>query len=87
MLPGLYTAHYKHTSIYLLVYVDDILIAKTQEAVDHVKTRLTAAFDVRDLGPAKYFLGMGLDRDRHRQTLKITQERLATELVHRHGLI
>jgi len=86
--PGLYTAHYKHTSIYLLVYVDDILIAaKTQEAVDHVKARLTAAFDVRDLGPAKYFLGMSLDRDRHRQTLKITQERLATELVHRHGLI
>ena len=86
--PGLYTAHFKHTSIYLLVYVDDILIAaKTQEAIDHVKARLTDACDVRDLGPAKYFLGMSLDRDRKSQTLKITQERLATELVHRHGLI
>ena len=86
--PGLYTAHFKHTSIYLLVYVEDILIAaKTHGAIDHVKARLTDAFDVRDLGPAKYFLGMSLDRDRNSQTLKITQERLATELVHRHGLI
>ena len=48
MLPGLYTAHYKHTSIYLLVYVDDILIAKTQEAVDHVKTRLTMVHEPED---------------------------------------
>ena len=44
-------------------------------------------FDVRDLGAAKYFLGMSLDRDRQKRTLKVTQERLATELVHRHGLI
>ncbi|KAL0018213.1 hypothetical protein WJX77_004630 [Trebouxia sp. C0004] len=40
-----------------------------------------------NLGPTKYFFGISLDRDRHRQTLKIAQDRLAIELVHRHGLI
>ena len=29
---------------------------------------------------------MGLDRNRQARTLKVTQERLATELVHRYGL-
>jgi len=29
---------------------------------------------------------MSLDRDRQARTLKMTQERLATELVHKHGL-
>jgi len=84
---GLFTAQYKGSNIYILVYVDDILVAaKNLADINHIKARLTAIFDVRDLGEAKYFLGMSLDRDRQAKTLKITQERLATELVHKHGL-
>jgi len=62
---GLFTAQYKGNNIYILVYVDDILVAaKNLADINHVKARLTAIFDVRDLGEAKYFLGMSLDRDR-----------------------
>jgi len=52
--------------------------------VNHVKARLTSIFDVRDLGEARNFLGMSLDRQV--RTLKMTQERLAAELVRKHGL-
>ncbi len=84
---GLFTAQYKGSNIYILVYVDDILVAaKNLADINHIKARLTAIFDVRDLGEAKYFLGMSLDRDRQARILKMTQERLATELVHKHGL-
>ncbi len=84
---GLFTAQYKGSNIYILVYVDDILVAaKNLADINHIKARLTAIFDVRDLGEAKYFLGMRLDRDRQARTLKMTQGRLATELVHKHGL-
>ncbi len=84
---GLFTAQYKGSNIYILVYVDDILVAaKNLADINHVKARLTDIFDVRSLGEAKYFLGMSLDRDRQARTLKMTQERLATELVHKHGL-
>ena len=83
--PGLYILHHKNTSIYLLVYVDDMLIAaKDQEAIEYIKERLTAAFEVRDL--SQVLLGNELGRDRQQQTLEVTQERLSTELVHRYGL-
>ena len=84
---GLFTAQYKGSNIYILVYLDDIRVAaKNLADINHVKARRTAIFDVRDLGEAQYFLGMSLDRDRQARTLKMTQERLATELVHTHGL-
>ena len=65
--------------------VDILVAAKSATDIQHVKDRLTKVFDVRDLGEAKYFLGMSLDRDRQAKTLKMTQECLATELVTRHG--
>ena len=71
--------------MYLLVYVDDILVAAKNAAdIQHVKDRLRKVSKVRDLGEAKYFLGMSLDRDRQAKTLTIKQERLATELMSRH---
>jgi len=71
----------------LLVYVDDLLIAAPDAAtVDAVKKTLLAAFDARDLGSAEYFLGMRIERRRAARTLKLTQERLATELVEKYGL-
>ena len=85
--PGLFIAHYKGGKVYVLVYVDDILVAsKSLEDIQHVKHRLTEAFKVRDLGETKYFLGMSLDRNRQARTLKVTQERLATELVSKYGM-
>ena len=85
--PGLYIAQYKEGNIYILVYVDDILVAaKDMAAVASIKERLTSTFDVRDLGEAKYFLGMSLDRNRQEHTLKMSQQRLASELVDKYGL-
>lgn len=86
---GLYimTAQFKGNNVYILVYMDDILIAaKDMAAVDNVKERLNSIFDVRDLGEAKYFLGMSLNRNRAEHTLKMSQHRLASELVDKYGL-
>ena len=47
--------------MYLLVYVDDILVAAKNAAdIQHVKDRLKKVFRVRDLGEAEYFVGMSL---------------------------
>ena len=82
--PGLFIGHFKSGTVYLLVYVDDHDISKSAANIQHVKDRLTKVFNVRDPGEAKYFLGMSLDRDR--QAKRMTQERLATELVSRYGM-
>ena len=74
---GLFTAKYKGSNIHILVFVDDILVAaKNLADINHVKARLTAIFDLRDLGEAKNFLGTSLDRDRQARTLQAEEDQL-----------
>lgn len=42
---------------------------------------------MRDLGPADYFLGMELSRDREARTVTLTQKKLTRELVERFGMM
>jgi Reverse transcriptase (RNA-dependent DNA polymerase) len=66
---------------YLLIYVDDILIAsKELTAVQAVK-ELSSIFDVRDLGEAKFFLGMEITRNKEDGTIKLSQARAINDLV------
>ena len=51
--------------IYLLLYVDDMLIAaKSRKEINTVKKLLSSEFDMKDLGVAKKILGMEITRDR-----------------------
>ena len=61
--PGLYIAQYKEGKTYILVYAIQIA-AKNMAVVASIKERLISIFDIRDLGEAKYFLGMSLNRNR-----------------------
>jgi Reverse transcriptase (RNA-dependent DNA polymerase) len=56
--------------IYLLLYVDDILIAATNMgAINKLKEQLGMAFEMKDLGAAKKILGMKITRDRSNRKL------------------
>jgi hypothetical protein len=84
--PGLYIHTGKTSNIYLLVYVDDILIAAKDKATTNaIKNRLKASFDARDLGDAEMYLGINISRDRENKTLKIDQERMIKEIVAKYG--
>ena len=53
------------SSIFLLLYVDDMLIAaKSMSEVNKLKTLLSREFDMKDVGPFKKILGMEIHRDR-----------------------
>jgi len=85
--PGLYIYNGKSADIHLLVYVDDILIASTdQSLVRDIKDRLMGTFDARDLGEASTYLGMTIARDRGSSTIKISQPRLTNDLVSKFGM-
>ena len=43
--------------------------------VNGVKSFLTTTFSARDLGEAKFYLGINLSRDRHAKTIKMTHDR------------
>ena len=52
-----------------------MLIAESSmREINNLKTRLSAAFEMKDLDPAKQILGMKISRDRSAGTLILSQE-------------
>ncbi|OJT04598.1 hypothetical protein TRAPUB_4686, partial [Trametes pubescens] len=59
---------------FLVVYVDDLLLAATSRAfMDEVKRKLTVQFKMRDLGEASYILGIAIRRDRPARAIYLSQ--------------
>ncbi|GKE52310.1 retrotransposon protein, putative, ty1-copia subclass, partial [Tanacetum coccineum] len=60
--------------IYLLLYVDDMLIAcKSKADIGSTKSLLKKEFDMDKLGEAKKILGMEIVRDQSRKILRVSQ--------------
>lgn len=80
--PSLYIRETDGEVVYLLIYVDDVLIASCDlQAVADVKADIMSRFECRDMGEADVFLGMEIVRDRENLTLAISQRRMIRELV------
>jgi len=61
--------------IYLLLYIDDMLIAsKSRSTIDKLKKGLSFEFEMKDLGEAKKVLGMEIERDRRSNNVSLTQK-------------
>jgi hypothetical protein len=51
--------------IYLLLYVDDMLIAaKSKKEIATLKEQLSSEFEMKDLGATRKILGMEIGRDK-----------------------
>ena len=66
--------------IYLLLYVDDMLIAsKSRSVTVKLKKDLSTEFEMKDLGKAKKVLGMEIERDRRSGKVSLTQKGVFAE--------
>ncbi|KAG9453307.1 hypothetical protein H6P81_006211 [Aristolochia fimbriata] len=73
--------------IYLLLYVDDMLIAaKSQVEIDILKAQLNKEFEMKDLGKAKKILGMEISRNRERGKLWLSQKQYLQKVLQRFGI-
>ncbi|KAL0353608.1 UNVERIFIED_CONTAM: Retrovirus-related Pol polyprotein from transposon RE1 [Sesamum angustifolium] len=64
----------------LLVYVDDILLTGNSESALHaVRDYLDDLFTIKDLGQAKYFLGLELARSSH--GLQVSQHKYLQDIL------
>ena len=56
--------------IYLLLYVDDMLIVgKNASRIELLKKQLSKSFAMKDLGPAKQFLAIRITQDKNAKKL------------------
>ncbi|GKA85619.1 retrotransposon protein, putative, ty1-copia subclass, partial [Tanacetum coccineum] len=68
--------------IYLLLYVDDMLIAcKSKAEIGSAKSLLKKEFDMKELGEAKKILGMEIVRDRSRKILRVSQSGYVSKIL------
>ena len=50
------------TVLYLLLYVDDIILTRnSSSAITSLISQLANTFELKDLGPLRYFLGLQID--------------------------
>ncbi|GKB57971.1 retrovirus-related pol polyprotein from transposon TNT 1-94 [Tanacetum coccineum] len=75
------------SSIILLLYVDDMLVAGSDMAkIKKLKRQLSQEFEMKDLGPAKQILGMSIIRDRTKGTLRLSQEKYIGKVLEKFNM-
>lgn len=68
-----------------MVYVDDILVAaKDEKKIEAFKRKLSNKFDLKDLGPATYFLGIEFTQGNN--VVKMCQQGYTQELLQKFGM-
>jgi hypothetical protein len=61
---SLFTLHRDRAELYVLVYVDDLIISgNNNKAIESFKSYLSTCFHMKDLGSLKYFLGIEVARN------------------------
>ncbi|RDY00868.1 hypothetical protein CR513_15882, partial [Mucuna pruriens] len=70
--------------IFLVLYVDDILLASSDTCLLHETKRfLTKNFEMKDLGEASFVLGIQILRDRSQGILRLSQENYINKVLKR----
>jgi histone deacetylase 1/2 len=71
--------------MFLLVYVDDIIVASSSpRATEALLKDLQADFALKDLGELHYFLGIEVKKAR--DGILLTQQKYTSDLLHRVGM-
>lgn len=83
----LYWKRCGNVTVYLLLYVDDILLmANDLGEVNRIKKQLSEKFEMIDMGEIKQFLGIKVERDEIREQIKISQPKYIDGLLKRFGM-
>ena len=86
------SVYYKKTKeghhIYLLIYVDDVLlICKNMADINELKNALKSEFDMKDPGSTKRILGIDMSRNRRKCTLTLSQAGYIHKVLREFGML
>ncbi|KAE9014700.1 hypothetical protein PF011_g7939 [Phytophthora fragariae] len=84
--PCVYTSGEGEDECIVCLYVDDMLTASRQKAViASVKAGIAEKFRIKDLGRARFILGIEFDYDMERRTLGISQKAYTESIIKKCG--
>ena len=82
-----FTKFVNGSPIYLLLYVDDMLIAaKSMKEITTLKAHLSSEFEMKDLGAAKKILGMEIKQDKKSRLLFLSQQSYVEKVLQRFNM-
>ena len=83
---SLFITHTDDSITAILVYVDDLLICgNNNKQLDCLKTLLSQSFNMKDLGPASYFLGIEIHRSE--DGFFLSQKKYTHDILQEHGML
>ena len=83
---NLFTLHHDFFVVYLLLYVDDIIITGNSTSfIAYIVSRLGVAFDLKGLGPLKYFLSLQIEYTS--QGLFVHQSKYTSDLLTKFNMV
>ncbi|KAE9065126.1 hypothetical protein PF010_g28333 [Phytophthora fragariae] len=65
----------------LTVYVDDLLLMGESSRCEAIARKLAATFELVELGPVKYLLGVEVSIDREKNTVFFSQTNYVEEIL------
>jgi hypothetical protein len=73
--------------ICVVLYVDDmLLVGNNMDVIKEVKSQLSSKFDMKDLGAAKFIMGMEIKRDRANKKLWLNQRKHVETILQRFNM-
>ena len=72
---------------WIVVYVDDLLVAPTLQKIKDLKQLLREKFSAKDLGEVTHFLGLRIARDKANRRIYISQKDYLERVLEEHGLL
>ena len=78
---------FSNGKVIIAIYVDDLLITGSdRELINKAKAALHKRFQMTDMGPLAYYLGMGVQRDRQQRMLYLSQKAYLEKVIRDHGM-
>ena len=71
--------------VYVIVYVDDLLIAGKEEDINYTVKSLQEEYEVKDLGEVSYYLGINIQRTKD-GNYALDQENKINEIIEKFNL-
>ena len=78
---------FSNGKVIIAIYVDDLLITgPNRDFIQKAKQALHDRFQMTDIGPLAYYLGMGVERDRQQRTLYLSQKAYLEKVIRDQGM-